>query len=131
MDIINTEYAMERALQLIDALDAGDIVDGVIDCNDGLPAPRKLEVEVSGVNALLGLSIPGEEMAAVLNRLCIPTELRDGTLHCEFPSFREDMEGQAERKRSCGFMDMIILPASRCAARAFPRAEVKGAVKRR
>lgn len=96
MDIINTEYAMERALQLIDALDAGDIVDGVIDCNDGLPAPRKLEVEVSGVNALLGLSIPGEEMAAVLNRLCIPTELRDGTLHCEIPSFREDMEGRAD-----------------------------------
>ena len=96
MDIINTEYAMERALQLIDALDAGDIVDGVIDCNDGLPAPRKLEVEVSGVNALLGLSIPGEEMAAVLNRLCIPTELCDGTLHCEIPSFREDMEGRAD-----------------------------------
>ncbi len=82
MDIINTEYAMERALQLIDALDAGDIVDGVIDCNDGLPAP-------TGGGSIrrqrpTGLSIPGEEMAAVLNRLCIPTELRDGTLHCEF-----------------------------------------------
>lgn len=96
MDIINTEYAMERALQLIDELDAGDIVDGIIDCNEGLPAPRKLDVAVSSVNALLGLSIPGEEMAEILNRLCIPTLLSGEMLHCEIPSFRDDMEGRAD-----------------------------------
>ncbi|MGN1081828.1 MAG: phenylalanine--tRNA ligase subunit beta, partial [Acutalibacteraceae bacterium] len=40
IDINNTEYAMNRALQLIYDLDAGDIVEGVIDKNRGLPSPR-------------------------------------------------------------------------------------------
>ena len=96
MDILGVEYAMERALQLIDELDAGDIVDGVIDCNEGLPAPRKLDVPADSVNSLLGLSIPGEEMAQILNRLSIPTTLSDAVLHCEIPSFRDDMEGRAD-----------------------------------
>lgn len=36
VDIKNVEYAMERALQLIDELDCGDIVDGAIDRCAGL-----------------------------------------------------------------------------------------------
>ncbi len=55
VDIMNVEYAMNRALQLIDELDAGDIVEGAIDVNDGLPEERVLTVTADGINALLGL----------------------------------------------------------------------------
>ena len=44
VDIHNVAYAMDRALQLISDLNAGDIVDGVYDCNDGLPPEREIVV---------------------------------------------------------------------------------------
>ncbi len=95
-DICNVAYAMERAMQLIDELGAGDIIDGVIDRNEGLPQPRALNVPCARINALLGLEIPDETMAEILNRLSIETELRDGVLHCKVPSFRDDVEGSAD-----------------------------------
>lgn len=96
VDIINVEYAMERALSLIYELDAGDIVDGVIDRNEGLPGARLLEAEVNRINALLGLNIPGETMRDILCSLKIPTDLEGGILKCRIPSFRDDMETVAD-----------------------------------
>lgn len=96
VDINNVEYAMERALGLIYELDAGDIIDGSIDLNEGLPESRKLEVTPESVNAILGLDIPAETMVDILNRLEIPTSLDNGKLICLIPSFRDDIEGKAD-----------------------------------
>ncbi len=97
LDIMGTAYALDRALQLICDLDAGDIVDGTIDLNDGLPTPRTLDVTAQSINDLLGLQIPFETMADILNRLHIETELcENGHLHCRIPSFRDDIEGRAD-----------------------------------
>lgn len=96
VDINNVEYAMDRALGLIYELDAGDIIDGKIDLNNGLPENRDLKVSVSSVNELLGITIDGEIMADILNRLQIPTKLCDGVLNCSVPSFRDDIEGRAD-----------------------------------
>ncbi len=96
VDILNVEYAMERALQLIYELDAGDIVDGIIDCNQGLPDKRIITVLASDVNSLLGIEIPAETMADILNRLSITTTLLGDKLTCAVPSFRDDIEGSAD-----------------------------------
>lgn len=96
LDVMNTEYAMNRALQLICELNAGDIVDGVIDCNQGLPKQRELTVKVANINGLLGVEIPGERMAEILNALHIPTTLKNGKLNCTIPSFRGDIEFMAD-----------------------------------
>lgn len=96
VDIIEVEYAMERALQLIDELDCGDIIDGSIDCNQGLPEPRRITVTVDSINALLGLQIPADTMVSILNRLCIKTTLNGNTVTCLVPSFRDDVEGRAD-----------------------------------
>ncbi len=97
VDILNVEYAMNRALSLIAELDAGDIISGALDCHGELPAPRKLDVSAASINALLGLEIPAETMADILNRLSIETTLDDaGVLHCLVPSFRDDVEGRAD-----------------------------------
>ena len=96
VDILNVEYAMERALQLIDELDAGDIVDGVIDCHEGLPNDRILKVSVASVCALLGVEIPGDAMVDILNRLGIRTSIEGDTLTCAVPSYRDDIEGRAD-----------------------------------
>ena len=96
VDIKNVEYAMERALQLIDELDCGDIVDGAIDRCAGLPEDRVLRVTADSICGLLGVDIPADEMADILNRLCMPTELEGHTLICRVPSFRDDVEGRAD-----------------------------------
>lgn len=96
VDIITVEYAMNRCLQLVDELCAGEIIDGNVDCNAGLPEARELNVRVSDVSALLGIDIPGETMCDILNSLQIKTTLSDGVLHCLVPSFRDDIEGRAD-----------------------------------
>ena len=96
VDIITVEYAMNRCLQLVDALGAGEIVDGNVDCNQGLPAARILDVKAADIIALLGIEIPAEKMVEILNSLQIETSLSDGVLHCLVPSFRDDVEGKAD-----------------------------------
>ena len=96
VDVVGVEYAMERALQLIDELDAGDIYDGVIDCREALPEKRKLVVEAARICELLGVQIPIDEMVNILNRLEIETTEENGVLTCLVPSFRDDIEGRAD-----------------------------------
>ncbi len=96
VDIHTVEYAMERALQLIDELDAGDIIDGAIDRYEELPAPRVLTVAADSITALLGVCVPHETMVEILNSLGIETSLNNGTLTCKVPSFRDDIEGRAD-----------------------------------
>lgn len=96
VDIIGVQYAMDRALQLIQELDAGDIVDGVLDRHEELPAPRILKVTTESINALLGVDVPEGAMVEILNRLEITTTLENGVLTCAVPSFRDDIEGRAD-----------------------------------
>ena len=114
VDIRNVEYAMERALQLIDELDAGDIVAGAVDLHETLPEERVLKVEAERITELLGVSIPAETMADILNRLSIPTILQGGTLTCRIPTFREDIEGRAdlaeEVMRIYGYDHIVATP---------------------
>ena len=96
VDIVNVEYAMNRALALICELDAGDVVDGVLDKNEGLPEDRVLTVTTESINALLGLNVPEEKMLSILNSLQLPTTLENGVLTCSVPSIRSDIEGRAD-----------------------------------
>ena len=95
-DIYNVEYAMNRALSLIAELDAGDVADGTVDLNDGLPALRTLKTSVNKINALLGLKIEGEKMCEILNSLLIETTLDGDILTSKIPSFRDDIEFTAD-----------------------------------
>ncbi len=95
-DIMNTKFASDRALSLISELGAGEIVEGIIDCNDGLPEERMLDTSVLKVCGLLGVSISGEKMCDILNSLHIPTTLEGDILHSKIPSFRDDIEFMAD-----------------------------------
>lgn len=96
VDIINVEFAMERALQLIDQLDAGDIIDGVIDRNNGLPEDKILKVTSASVVELLGVDIPESRMVEILNTLGLETTATDGVLTVKVPSIRDDVESRAD-----------------------------------
>jgi len=96
IDIKNVEYAMERALQLIDMLDAGDIVEGVIDLNEGLPEDRIINTTVKDITSLLGVDVPTDIIVDILNRLQLPTTLDGEKLTVKVPSIRDDVEGRAD-----------------------------------
>lgn len=96
VDIINVEHAMNRALSLVCELDCGDVVDGVIDINAGLPEPRILKVAAADINALLGVEVPLEKTVSILNSLGLKTTEENGSLTVSVPSIRDDVEGRAD-----------------------------------
>ncbi len=96
IDINNTAYAMERALGLIFELDAGDIVDGVIDLNCGLPENRIINTTVEGITSLLGVDVPRDTVIEILNRLELRCTADGNSLTVSVPSIRDDVEGRAD-----------------------------------
>ena len=96
VDIVNVEYAMERALQLIYDLDAGDIIDGALDRNNGLPEEKILNVTTDSIIELLGVNIPNERIVEILNLLGLETTIDGNMLTTKVPSIRDDIEGRAD-----------------------------------
>ena len=96
IDIVNTQYASERALQLIYDLDAGDIIDGVIDCNQGLPEDKIITVTTDKIMELIGVDVPDEKIVEILNRLGLNTTIVGKEITCRVPSIRDDIEGRAD-----------------------------------
>ena len=96
VDIINVEYASERALQLIYELDAGDIIDGTLDCNNGLPEDKIITVTTDKIMELIGVDVPDEKIVSILNSLGLPTTINGKEITCRVPSIRDDIEGRAD-----------------------------------
>ena len=87
LDPMMTIPAVQRACELVELLECGDVLDGTIDIINFVPETRKLPLEPEKINHLLGTSIPKEDMVMYLNRLEIPVE--DDTIIV--PSFRPDL----------------------------------------
>ncbi len=96
IDINNVEYAMERALGLIYELNAGEIVEGVIDCNKGLPDLRTVKATAKSITDLIGVEVPTDTMLTILNSLGLNAALNGDEIECKVPSIRDDIEGRAD-----------------------------------
>ena len=92
IDPMMTMPAVQRACELVEMLNAGDVLDGIIDIINYVPQPRTMELEPEKINRLLGTDISEEAMVSYLNRLEIPVEGR--TIHV--PSFRPDLNLMAD-----------------------------------
>ncbi|MBR6796549.1 MAG: phenylalanine--tRNA ligase subunit beta [Clostridia bacterium] len=90
----NTVPALKRALELVEQLGCGDIVEGIIDvCNADIQ-PRKIKFDAEKVNALLGTELSFEEMAEIMKPLELIGDKAEGTLLV--PPYRSDMERTAD-----------------------------------
>ena len=87
LDPMMTIPAVQRACELVELLDCGDVLDGTIDIINYVPQERRLPLEPEKINRLLGTSISKEDMVMYLNRLEIPVE--GDTI--VVPSFRPDL----------------------------------------
>ena len=87
LDPMMTVPAVQRACELVELLECGDVLDGIIDIINYVPQERRLPLEPEKINRLLGTSISKEDMVMYLNRLEIPVE--GDTI--VVPSFRPDL----------------------------------------
>ncbi|MBE5776024.1 MAG: phenylalanine--tRNA ligase subunit beta [Clostridiales bacterium] len=88
--------ALQRACQMVNELDAGDVVPGVIDIYPNPVKPAHLNVPVDYINKRTGVTVSGEEMKRILEKLFFEVELKDGVLHVTAPNFRQDIEQMAD-----------------------------------
>ena len=99
LDPMNTLPAVNRACELVELLEAGEVVDGVIDVLNYVPQPRTIRMDPERVNALLGTDIPPVDMYQYLERVNIVTEKKDfpnGPADVIVPSWRGDVVGIAD-----------------------------------
>ena len=94
LDILNTLPAVNRACELVELLEAGEVVDGVIDILNYVPQPVLLKLEPEKINALLGTDVSENVMYTILQRLGFETTMEQGML--KVPSWRSDVEGMAD-----------------------------------
>jgi phenylalanyl-tRNA synthetase beta chain len=88
LDPENTLRALTRALELVEELDAGDVISGFVDIKGNMPERRTLLLEPEKINAFLGTDLPAEEMVSILRSL--EFEVSDD-MKVTPPSFRADI----------------------------------------
>ena len=98
LDPMMTVPAVQRACELVEMLECGDVLDGIIDIINYVPQPKELPLEVDKINRLLGTEISKEEMVKYLNLLEIPV---DGDM-IQVPSFRPDLNLMADIAEEVG-----------------------------
>ena len=108
LDPMMTIPAVERACELVELLECGDVLNGTIDIINYVPEEKTLPLEVEKINRLLGTEISKEEMVKYLNLLEIEV---DGD-EIKVPSFRPDLNLMAdiaeEVGRSYGYNEIPI-----------------------
>ena len=98
LDPMMTIPAVQRACELVELLQCGDVLEGTIDVINYVPEPKKLPLECGKLNRLLGTDISREDMVKYLNLLEIPVE-GDTIL---VPSFRPDLNLMADIAEEVG-----------------------------
>ena len=98
LDPMMTLPAVQRACELVEMLEAGDVLDGIIDILNYVPEAKTLPLEVDKINALLGTNIPESDMIRYLELLELPVV--DGMI--QVPSWRPDLNLMADIAEEVG-----------------------------
>lgn len=92
LDRENTMPALLRACELVELLEAGDVVDGIIDIYPEKYTERKIEFSPEKIDKLLGLGLTRQQMIDYLTPLHFKI---DGDVLIP-PSYRDDVEQTAD-----------------------------------
>ena len=79
--------SLNRALELVQLLDAGDVVNGVVDCDCSGTDVTTVPFDPDWVNTFIGIHVPPEEQQRILESL--EFTVKDGLVYV--PSFRGDV----------------------------------------
>ena len=92
LDPDNCLPALDRACELVELLDAGDVTDGAVGCRHFSAEPRRIRLEPEWTNRFLGISLGEGDMRRILEKLCCAFDGDDILI----PSFRADLVGKAD-----------------------------------
>ena len=98
LDPMMTVPAVQRACELVELLECGDVLDGIIDIINYVPQPKTVKLECDKINNLLGTNISKEDMVKYLNLLEIEVDGDDILV----PSFRPDLNHMADIAEEVG-----------------------------
>jgi phenylalanyl-tRNA synthetase beta chain len=84
--------SLDRALELVQMLDAGDVVNGVVDCNKVDKKQTVLDFDWEWVNNFIGINVSADEQKKILE--AIDFEVKNGKIYVPF--FRNDIEHNAD-----------------------------------
>ena len=98
LDPMMTVPAVQRACELVELLQCGDVMDGIVDVINYVPEPKTLPLEADKINRLLGTNISVDDMVKYLTLLEVPVE--DNVIHV--PSFRPDLNLMADIAEEVG-----------------------------
>lgn len=91
MDPNLAEFAMKRACNLVQQINAGKVMKGVIDVYNKPVNPHSVSVDYKWINKFLGTSLTKEDMISYLERLEFNIESKDDTIIVNVPTFRCDI----------------------------------------
>ncbi len=86
--------AMNRACQLIEELDAGDVVDGVVDVYDRPMEGHRIPFDSKRINQLLGTDLDADTMKGYFKKIALGFD--DDTQEVVAPSWRQDLIRDAD-----------------------------------
>ncbi|MDR0858805.1 MAG: phenylalanine--tRNA ligase subunit beta [Oscillospiraceae bacterium] len=99
LDVLNTIPALERACELIELLNCGEVVSGIADVFPGeAPKREAIALDPAKVNAFLGAEIPAEFMFGTLRNLGFTV----GGTSVTAPSWRSDIEHWTDLAEEAG-----------------------------
>ena len=93
---VSTLEAVNRACMLVNLLDAGDVVSGVIDIYPTPKPEQTVTASVARIAERAGVPIPADAMADILTKLQYRVSLDGDRLTAVVPAFRSDVDGEAD-----------------------------------
>ena len=87
---------LNRACHLVNELDAGDVVPGMIDLYPEPLTHQPITASVRRIANRAGVDIPGDKMVQILQKLGFDASVNGDVLTATAPDFRQDVEGEAD-----------------------------------
>lgn len=96
IDLSRAKEAVDRVCHLISYFGYGKVLKGDIDSLDTVISNKKISVNIDRINSLLGEELSPSEMVDILSRLKFKAQADKEKLNIEIPSFRLDIEMEAD-----------------------------------
>lgn len=96
VDYGSLQNVVDRAAQLIAEVSGGAVAPGSLRVGQGPEAKPAIQLTAARVNALLGLNLSTEDVAAPLRALGFPLEVQDDVLQVQVPPHRPDVSRDAD-----------------------------------
>lgn len=91
-----SSVAVDRCCQLVELIGAGVVVGSSIDVYKNIKEEKIITLRPERANKLLGINIEEDAILAYLNSLGLESELKDGLIYTRIPTYRLDLDIEAD-----------------------------------